>query len=229
MTEVLDPPVTHPVHAAFDDLVMAFDVVASTDLTALSATDLIRLTDDLVTLRRRADAAGAAGRPRGRRAGGGRAAGPAVDGHLAPVRPPAAPGRGDPHRARGQGPARRPVRPARPDGRRRHRATSAAAARCLRRRRRLRRARRGRHQRHRAPVRRCRPRRPCSRPSSSSSSRPTPTTRRRSRTSASTCGTSSSALSSWPRRNTTPWPTAPSRSASRTTGPARSAATSTPS
>ncbi len=56
MTEVLDPPVTHPVHAAVGDLVVAFDVVASTDLTALSGTDLIRLTDDLVTLRRRADA-----------------------------------------------------------------------------------------------------------------------------------------------------------------------------
>ena len=28
MTEVLDPPVTHPVHAAFGDLVTAFDVVA---------------------------------------------------------------------------------------------------------------------------------------------------------------------------------------------------------
>ena len=56
MTEVLDPPVTHPVHAAFDDLVTAFDVVAGADLTSLSASDLIRLTDDLVTLRRRADA-----------------------------------------------------------------------------------------------------------------------------------------------------------------------------
>ena len=56
MTEVLDPPVTHPVHAAFDDLVTAFDVVSGTDLTALSAPDLMRLTDDLVTLRRRADA-----------------------------------------------------------------------------------------------------------------------------------------------------------------------------
>ena len=56
MTEVLDPPVTHPVHAAVGDLVLAFDVVASTDLTALSGTDLMRLTDDLVALRRRADA-----------------------------------------------------------------------------------------------------------------------------------------------------------------------------
>ena len=56
MTEVLDPPVTHPVHAAVGDLVMAFDVVSGTDLTALSATDVMRLTDDLVTLRRRADA-----------------------------------------------------------------------------------------------------------------------------------------------------------------------------
>ena len=51
MTEVLDPPVTHPVHAAFDDLVMAFDAVSGTDLTALSASDLMRLTGDLVTLR----------------------------------------------------------------------------------------------------------------------------------------------------------------------------------
>ena len=43
-------------HAAFDDLVMAFDEVAGTDLTTVCATDLTRLTDELMTLRRRADA-----------------------------------------------------------------------------------------------------------------------------------------------------------------------------
>src|SRR4249919_2826185 len=56
MAEVLDSPVTHPVHAAFADLVAAFDTVAATDLSSLTASDLMRVTGDLVSLRNRADA-----------------------------------------------------------------------------------------------------------------------------------------------------------------------------